>query len=58
MLELLLGNQYLTKSFIVFIDEEEVNLHPALISRFMKIIVLMAKTGIRFFILTHSCFAI
>lgn len=58
ILELLLGNHYLTKNSIVFIDEAEANLHPSLIAKFMEIIVLLAKSGVQFFISTHSYFVI
>lgn len=58
ILELLLGNHYLSKESVVIIDEAEANLHPELVARFMKVILLMAKAGVQFFISTHSYFVI
>lgn len=58
VLELLLGNHYLSKESVVFIDEAEANLHPELISKFMDIVVLMAEAGVQFFISSHSYFVI
>ena len=58
ILELLLGNHYLSKDSVVIIDEAEANLHPELVSRFMKVVLLMAKAGVQFFISTHSYFVI
>lgn len=58
ILETLLGNKYLSKGSIIFIDEPESNLHPKLISEFMEIIYELSKTGIQFFIATHSYFVI
>ena len=43
ILELLLGNHYLSKESVVFIDEAEANLHPELISNFMEIVVLTIR---------------
>lgn len=58
ILELLLGNHYLSKDSIVIIDEAEANLHPEMVARFMKVIFLMAQAGVQFFISTHSYFVI
>lgn len=58
ILELLLGNHYLSSDSVVFIDEAEANLHPSLIEKFIEIIVLMAQAGVQFFISTHSYFVI
>ena len=58
ILDLLLGNHYLTRKSIVIIDEAEANLHPEMIRRFMEILVLLAKAGLQIFISTHSYFVI
>lgn len=58
ILDLLLGNHYLTRESIIIIDEAEANLHPEMISRFMEILVVLAKAGLQIFISTHSYFVI
>lgn len=58
ILDTLLGNGFLTKDSIIFIDEPESALHPNAISRFMEIIYQLSKAGIQFFIATHSYFVI
>lgn len=58
ILDLLLGNHYLTRESIIIIDEAEANLHPEMISRFMEILVVLAKAGLQMFISTHSYFVI
>ena len=58
ILDSLLGNHYLCKDSIVFIDELESNLHPKLIRQFLEIIFLLAKDGLQFFISTHNYFVI
>ena len=58
IIDVLLGNHYLTKNSVIFIDEPESALHPALISSFMEIIYMLSKLGIQFFIATHSYFVI
>lgn len=58
VLDALLGNHYLSKDSVVFIDEPEANLHPELISKFMDIIYTLSKVGLQFFIATHSYFVI
>jgi AAA15 family ATPase/GTPase len=58
ILDLLLGNHYLTTKSIIIIDEIEANLHPDMIRRFLEIIVMLAKAGVQFFISTHSYFVI
>ena len=58
VLDALLGNHYLSRDSIIFIDEPESNLHPELISKFMDIIYSLSKIGIQFFIATHSYFVI
>ena len=58
ILDLLLGNHYLSRHSVVIIDEAEANLHPEMISRFMDILVTLAKSGLQVFISTHSYFVI
>lgn len=58
ILDLLLGNHYLTNKSVIIIDEVEANLHPEMIRRFLEIIVMLAKAGIQFFLSTHSYFVI
>ena len=58
ILDAILGNHYLSRGSIIFIDEPESALHPELISKFMDIICALAKDGIQFFIATHSYFVI
>lgn len=58
ILDSLLGNHYLCKDSIVFIDELESNLHPQLIRQFLEIISILAKDGLQFFISTHNYFVI
>lgn len=54
----LLGNRYLSKDSIIFIDEPESALHPQLVSVFMDMIMSLSKMGIQFFIASHSYFVI
>lgn len=58
ILDILLGNRYLSPQSIVFIDEPESALHPSAISEFLEIIELLSKQGIQFFITTHSYFVV
>lgn len=58
ILDLLLGNHYLTRDSVVIIDEAEANLHPIMISKFMSILVKLAKAGLQIFISSHSYFVI
>lgn len=58
ILDLLLGNHYLTRKSVIIIDEAEANLHPEMICRFMEILVALAKAGLQIFISTHSYFVI
>lgn len=59
ILDRLLGNGYLTKSSVIFIDEIESALHPAAISEFLDIIDKIAfDMGIQIFIASHSYFVI
>ena len=58
ILDTLLGNRYLTKESMVFIDEPESALHPVAITKLIEIIVSLAESGIQFFIASHSYFVI
>lgn len=58
ILGLLLGNHYLDNKSIIIIDEIEANLHPSLISRLLDTILLLAESGVQFFIASHSYFVI
>lgn len=58
ILDMLLGNRYLTPDSIIFIDEPEAALHPSAITKFLDIIAMLAGRGIQFFIATHSYFVI
>ncbi|TWC06692.1 MULTISPECIES: AAA family ATPase [unclassified Pseudomonas] len=58
ILDTLLGNRYLSKDSVVFIDEPESALHPVAISRLIEIIVSLAASGIQFFIASHSYFVV
>lgn len=58
ILDMLLGNRYLTPESIVFVDEPESALHPAAIIKLLDIVGMLAERGIQFFIATHSYFVI
>jgi len=58
ILDTLLGNRYLTKDSVVFIDEPESALHPTAITKLVDIIISLADSGIQFFIASHSYFVI
>ena len=58
ILDTLLGNRYISPNSIVFIDEPESALHPDAISQLLDIIELLAKTGIQFFLASHSYFVV
>lgn len=58
ILDALLGNHYLSKGSIIFIDEPECALHPRLVSQLMDIIAELTKAGLQFFIASHSYFVI
>lgn len=58
ILDLLLGNHFLTRESVVIIDEAEANLHPALVRRFMEILVMLSKAGLQIFLSSHSYFVI
>lgn len=54
----LLANRYLTPKSVVFLDEIESSLHPQAVVRFLQMIYELSKSGMQFFIATHSYFAI
>lgn len=56
--DILLGNRYLSKDSRIFFDEPEASLHPQAVSDLMDIITVLSKTGIQFFIATHSYYVI
>jgi len=58
ILDTLLGNHYLDRDSVIFIDEPEAALHPKAIAQFMETIYLLSKSGIQFFISTHSYFVV
>ncbi|MGM9760850.1 MAG: ATP/GTP-binding protein [Parabacteroides sp.] len=58
ILDLLLGNHYLSNQSVIIIDEIEANLHPSLITKLLEIILMLAKAGLQFFIASHSYFVI
>lgn len=58
ILDALLGNHYLSKDSIIFIDEPECALHPKFVSQLMDIIFELTKAGLQFFIASHSYFVI
>ena len=58
ILDTLLGNHFIKKGSVIFIDEPEAALHPSLISTFMDIIQLLTHAGLQFFISSHSYFVI
>lgn len=58
ILDLLLGNHYLDNHSVIIIDEIEANLHPSLITKLLETILLLADSGVQFFIASHSYFVI
>lgn len=58
ILDVLLGNHYLDNHSIIIIDEIEANLHPAMITRFLETIQILAESGLQFFVSSHSYFVI
>jgi len=58
ILDILLGNRYLDRDSIIFIDELESALHPTAISKFLDIVAKLAERGIQFFIASHSYFVV
>lgn len=58
IVETLLGNRYLSKDSMIFIDEPESNLHPGFLSEYMEILFQLSKIGMQFFLATHSYFVV
>ena len=58
ILDTLLGNRYLDRDSIVFIDEPESALHPVAVSRLLDIVAVLAECGIQFFLASHSYFVV
>jgi hypothetical protein len=58
ILDTLLGNRYLSPDSIIFIDEPESALHPVAISQLLDIVAMLAKSGIQFFMASHSYFVV
>ncbi len=58
ILDTLLGNHFLSKESVVFIDEPEAGLHPNMVVELLDIINILANAGMQFFIATHSYFVI
>lgn len=58
ILDTLLGNHYLSRDSIIFIDEPEAGLHPQLVVRLLDIIYQLSEAGLQFFIASHSYFVI
>ena len=58
ILDVLLGNRYLDKNSVVFIDEPETALHPSAIIHFLETISELSKLGMQFCLATHSYFVI
>ncbi len=54
----MLGNHYLSKKSTVFIDEPEAGLHPSMVVELLDIVSELAKTGMQFFVASHSYFVI
>ena len=58
ILDTLLGNRYLDANSIVLIDEPESALHPVAVSQLLDIVAVLAKSGIQFFLASHSYFVV
>ena len=58
ILDILLGNRYLTQNSIVFIDEPEAALHPHALMTLLDIVAALAERGIQFFMASHSYFVV
>lgn len=58
ILDTLISNNYLSSDSVIFIDELEAALHPTAIASFLDIILTLSRTGIQFFIASHSYFVI
>lgn len=58
ILDRLLGNRYLGRNSIIFIDEPESALHPRALVEFLDILFLLSRTGLQVFIASHSYFVV
>jgi AAA15 family ATPase/GTPase len=58
ILDTLLGNRYIDRGSVIFIDELESALHPDAISKLLDIIAILADSDIQFFIASHSYFVV
>ena len=58
ILDTLLGNRYLDRDSLIFIDEPESALHPTAVSQLLEIIAALASRGIQFFLASHSYFVL
>ena len=58
ILDTLLSNRYLSPDSVVFFDEPESALHPTAIVQLLDIVGLLAKSGIQFFLASHSYFVV
>lgn len=56
--DILLASGYIDSGSIILIDEPEANLHPAAISQLLDIVVLLAESGMQFFMASHSYFVV
>lgn len=54
----LFSNRYLNNHSVVFIDEIEAALHPAMLLDYMDVIYKLSQEGVQFFISTHSYFVV
>ncbi|HSI83897.1 MAG: AAA family ATPase [Candidatus Methylacidiphilales bacterium] len=58
ILDTLLGNRYLDRHSVIFMDEPESALHPTAISKLLDIIAVLAEEGIQIFMASHSYFVV
>lgn len=58
VLDVLLGNRYLSPQSLVFMDEPEAALHPDAIRALLEMVSLLAQTGAQFFLASHSYFVV
>jgi AAA15 family ATPase/GTPase len=58
ILDTLLGNRYLDRGSIIFIDEPESALHPGALIQLLDIVATLAERGLQFFMASHSYFVV
>jgi predicted ATPase len=58
ILDTLLGNRYLLRNSVVFLDEPESALHPKALLELLEIVASLADSGIQFFMASHSYFVV